>query len=463
MEKEANTSQNHSVKVESTPKLNQTLTLLPLVFMGLAYMSPMAIFGAYGIVAEGTKGRASAAYLVALIMVLFTAYSYGKMVKAFPSSGSAYTYTSKTIHQNVGFLVGWSVLTDYIFLPVLNILGAGIFIHSTFPQVPIGAAMIGLLAIVTVINLLGVKLNARVNILMVLFQFLAVIFFIIFAVRQVTTGGGVTDLFSTLPFFNPNYSFSLVLAGASIVCTSFLGFDAVTTFTEETVNPKKNVPRAILLVALIGGALFITISYLLQMVYPDFNSFKDAEAGGYEVIAFIGSAFLSSFFTAGFVVASIGMSLTSHASGARLLYVMGRDGVLAKKVFGYIHPKLMTPIFNVLIIAVICLLAFVIDLATAFSLVNFGALLAFTFVNLSVIAHYFLKEKRRGIINTFLYCILPLCGVGFNIWIWTNLNKNALIMGSIWVAAGFIYLIYLTKFFTKKPPQMHFEEIDVQS
>lgn len=444
----------------AAPQLNRTLTLFPLVFMGLAYMSPMAVFSPYGIVAQGTQGRAAAAYLVALIMVLFTAYSYGKMVKAFPSSGSAYTYASKTINPSVGFLVGWAVLTDYIFLPVLNILASGIFIHAIFPQIPLWAGMLLLLGTVTIVNMFGVKLNAKVNTLVVLFQFLVVAFFAGFAIQRIQTGMGTGELFSTLPFYNPEHSFSFVLAGASIVCTSFLGFDAVTTFTEETVNPRKTVPRAILLIALIGGAMFIGLSYLLHMVYPDFGSFKDPEAGGYEIVYFLGSAFLTSFFTAGFIIASIGMSLTSHASGARLLYVMGRDGVLPKKIFGYIHPKLMTPLRNVLIIAVICLLGFFIDLETAFSLVNFGALLAFTFVNLSVIAHYFIKEKRRGIKNFLLYLALPLTGAGFNIWILANLSKNALSLGSIWVAVGVAYLLYLTKFFTKQPPHMNFNEAE---
>ncbi|MFC7395545.1 APC family permease [Scopulibacillus cellulosilyticus] len=249
-----------------------------------------------------------------------------------------------------------------------------------------------------------------------------------------------------------------VIQGASIVATSFLGFDAVTTFSEETINPKKIVPKAIFLVALIGGLIFITVSYTLNMVYPNFNAFNNPDAAGEEIVKYIGGPFLTSLFVAAIFVGNIGGNLAAQASGARLLYAMGRDRVLPSKVFGFLLPKYQTPVFNIIVMAIICFGAFFVDLSLGFSLVNFGALLAFMFVNLSVIFHFYIKNKQRGAKGTLLNLVIPLIGACFSLYIWLNLSKSALIVGGTWALIGFVYLLFLTKGFTKKPPQYQFDE-----
>lgn len=454
------TINNHQSTIENQSahtNLNRSLSLMSLVFIGLAYMSPLAVFSPYGIVADATHGRVAGTYVVALFMILFTAYSYGKMVNAYPSSGSAYTYTQNTIGSHVGFMVGWIILLDYIFLPLLNVLAAGIFLHAAFPIIPIWLAIILFLSITTVVNIMGVEIGASINIFIVIFQFLVIIIFMILIIRQLLEGTSSVFLFE--PIWNNQYPFSEILIGASIVCTSFLGFDAVTTFTEETIDPEKTVPKAIILVAIIGGALFIGVSYLMYFVQPDYTQFISLDAAGFEVVEIIGGSLLTALFTAGFFTASIGSLLASQASGARLLYVMGRDGVLPKRLFGYLSPKSGTPVINIFFIAAFCLISLIIDLSQAFSIVNFGALLAFTMVNISVIVHYFFKQKNR-IVGTILYLIIPAIGACFNIWIWTNLDIHALIVGGIWTAIGFIYLLFLTKFFTQQPPKMKFKDVE---
>jgi len=443
-----------------TPGLSRSLTFLPLVFMGLAYMAPMAVFGPYGIVADMTSGSVAGAYLVALVMILFTAYSYGKMIKAFPYSGSAYTFTQKTMNAQLGFLVGWTVMMDYVFLPMLNHMAAAIFLSAAFPSIPIWIWFALFLVLVTTINIFGIQVNMRVNLLLVMFQVLVTVIFIGLALQHVTNGMGTGTLFSTMPIYNPEVSFSVLLAGASVVCTSFLGFDAVTTFTEETVEPRKTVPKAIYTVALIGGAIFISISYLMHMVYPDFQSFRLPDSAGFEVVESLGYAFFTSLFMAGAVISMFASALSAHASASRLLYAMGREAVLPSKIFGYVHPRFKTPVINVLIIGIICSTGVFIEYATMYSFINFGAIIAFTFVNLSVIFHYYVNLKQRSAKGFLLFLLIPAAGVFFNIWILANLDKHALLLGGIWIAAGFIYLMVLTKMFTRKPPQLHFDEID---
>ncbi|MED0675711.1 APC family permease [Aneurinibacillus thermoaerophilus] len=445
---------------KQAPHFRRTLTLFPLVILGLAYMAPMTVFSTYGVAAQTTHGMVPAAYIVALLAMLFTAYSYGKMVKAYPVAGSAYTYTQKTISPHLGFLVGWSVLMDYLFLPMINFLLSGIFLSAAFPSVPSWIWIILFIAMITGINILGIRMTAKVNGVLVLFQFLVTVIFVALAVKGITNGMGLGTLFSVLPFYNQDVSFSFVLAGASILCLSFLGFDAVTTLSEETIEPKKTVPRAIFLVTFIGGALFTFVSYITQVVYPDFTSFKAVDSAAFEIAQYIGGALFASLFLAGMITSTIASGMSSHASAARLLFAMGREGVLPEKLFGYVHPKYKTPSRNIFLISLFSLSALVVDLATAASFINFGALVAFTFVNLSVIFHYYIRNKQRGIKGAFLYVLLPLIGSGFTIWLWTNLDKHSIMLGSAWIIAGIVYLLYLTKFFTKQPPQFHFEEVE---
>jgi putrescine importer len=141
---------------------------------------------------------------------------------------------------------------------------------------------------------------------------------------------------------------------------------------------------------------------------------------------------------------------------------MGRDKVFPEKWFGYVHPKWRTPAINVLIVGVISLSAWFFDLVTATSLINFGALMAFTFVNLSVISHFAVREKmHRTPKGFFNYVILPLVGAGLVGVLWINLELSSLIMGASWFLIGLAYLVFLTKAFKVAPPQYKAEEAEV--
>lgn len=442
----------------SATQFNRTLTLVPLVILGLAYMAPTTIFSTYGVAAQVTHGMVPAAYVCALIAMLFTAYSYGKMAQVYPISGSAYTYTQKSINPHLGFIVGWAVLLDYLFLPMINFLLGGIFLSTAFPAIPSWVWIIAFIIVNTAINIIGIQMTARVNAALVTFQFLVTILFIVLASKGIANGIGMGTFLSALPFYNPEVPYSFVLAGASILCLSFLGFDAVTTLSEETINPRKTVPKAIFIVAFTGGLLFIFVSYIAQLVYPDFHSFQNADSASFEIANVIGGPVFGSILLAGIITAAISSGISSHASAARLLFAMGRESMLPKSWFGYIHPKYKTPTRNILLIGVFSLSALTVDLVTAASFINFGALVAFTFVNISVIFHYYIRNQKRGISGTFLYVLLPLLGAGFTFWLWTSLDKKSVILGSVWVFIGLLYLLFITKLFTKKPPEFDFDE-----
>jgi putrescine importer len=445
---------NHEVSLE------RTLTLPHLVLFGLAYLAPMIVFGIYGTVAQVTHGLEASAYLVALIAMFFTAFSYTQMVKAFPVAGSAYTYTRRSLNSHLGFMVGWATLLDYVFIPMAIWLIGSAYLHAAFPAVPIWLWIVSFILVTTCINILGIKLSTKVNSIMMIFQFLVIALFIIFSIKSILGGMGEATLFSISPFFDEGGSLSFIFAGASIACYSFLGFDAISTLTEETYQPEKTIPKAIILTTVIGGAIFVVSTYFTHLAHPGFNDFERVDSAGFEIAKQIGGNLFSSIFLAGIIIAQFASGISAQASASRLLYAMGRDSVLPKKIFGYLHPKFKTPVFNILTVAIIGLLALRLNVSTSTSFINFGAFVAFTLVNVSVIAHYYIKGGKRSGKDHIIYLLFPAIGVIFDFWLLVNLDTHAMILGGVWAICGFIYLLLLTKMFKKQPPELHFENIE---
>jgi amino acid transporter len=159
-------------------------------------------------------------------------------------------------------------------------------------------------------------------------------------------------------------------------------------------------------------------------------------------------------FLAGLVVAQFASGIAAQAGASRLMYAMGRDGVLPKKLFGYLQPKLHTPAFAIVLTGVVGLVALSLDVSTSTSFINFGAFTAFTFVNLAVIARY---VRHRGPVVTNL--VFPAIGAIVDVWLLFNLDGVAITFGLVWLGLGVLYLAYLTRFFRVSPPEMSFAEV----
>ncbi|RJS59361.1 APC family permease [Bacillus sp. PK3_68] len=441
-----------------SPTLKRSLTLVHVVFFGLAFMAPKTFFATYGVAVHSTNGMMPTAYAIALVAMLFTAYSYVQLVKAFPTAGAAYTFTQKSISPHIGFIVGWTIIIDYMFSPMISALIVGISLKAYFPSIPIVVWIILFIAVITTVNILGIKLAAKLNIYMLLLQILLFVLFFILSIKGLLEGKGAGTLFSTVPFYDPGVSVPTLLSVVPILCFSFLGFDAVTTLSEETKNPKKTLPKAIYLVTLIGGFLFITGSYFAQLIFPEFQSFKDPESAYLEIAIYVGGSLFVSFFIAVGLTSTTASAVASGTSASRILYAMGRENVLPKKLFGYVSPKYHTPVLNILLIGAVALSALFINLTTAVSFVSFGALFAFFFVNLSVIAHYFFRERKRSFKGTVQYLIIPLIGAALIGLFFIKLDQHSLLLGGAWLFIGFIYLLNLTKMFRQPPPELTFEE-----
>ena len=434
-------------------RLKRALGVPSLVLFGLVYMVPLTVFTTYGIVTAESGGRVPLAYVVTLAAMIFTARSYARMATAYPVAGSAYAYTQKTFGAPVGFLAGWSLLLDYLFLPMLNYMVIGLYLNAAVPSIPQWVIVLVTIVLVTVLNIVGIVSVARANAVIIAVQAVFIVVFLVMAVATIS-GSGTVDIMAPFTGDGTAGGMAPVLAGAAILCLSFLGFDAVSTLSEEAKDARRDVPKAIMLATVICGVLFIVLSYASQLVFPS-NAFESVDTGSVDVMVAAGGAFLSAFFTAAYVAGATGSALTSQASVARILYAMGRDGVLPRKVFGHVSVKFSTPTWAILAVSVISLLALVIDLALLASVVSFGALVAFSAVNLTVIKHYFVDAGEKNVLNNL---ILPGIGFALTVWLWTSLSGDALRLGLIWLAVGFIWLLVVTHGFRRPTPVLDMKE-----
>lgn len=442
--------------------LKRNLGLWAIVGLGLGYMTPTVIFDTFGMVAEESNNVVPLGYLVALVVMTFTAISYGKISGAIPSAGSAYTYVRESMHPNAGFMVGWVALIDYMLLPLVNALIIRSYLEALFPGIP-GIVWVTLYVIgVTGIIYLTMRGTSNLNMLLLVFSLVVMLIFIFLVIFQLKAGEGMGTIASMNPFFHSDVQATAVLSAATVVCFSFIGFDAVTMYAEEAKSPKI-MPKAILLTVLIGGGIFLVTAYFTQLRFPDWEVFLvagDTEAQQRQFLddstlpligQGVGGGLLMAVLTAAGFCATLASGLASHASVSRMLLVMGRNNVLPKKLFGHINPKTHTPTFNIVLTGAISMLAAAFTLDMIADFINFGALIAFTFVNLSVIAWFAIRKGRRKTPkDVFNYIVMPAIGTIMTGILWAFLSSYSLIGGLTWAALGFIYLLFLTKGFRRR-------------
>lgn len=436
-----------------TTQLARTLGLWAIVGLGLGYMTPTVVFDTFGIVSGETGSVVPTAYMVALVVMMFTAISYGRMTQVFPSAGSAYTYTSETISPNLGFLIGWAALLDYLLLPLVNALIIRSYMYSFFPEAPPWIWVVVYVAAITAMCLFSMTNTSRVNMLLVVFEVVLIGVFLILAVKSLGDGMGNGTLYSSQPLWHEGVQPNLVITGATIVAFSFIGFDAITMYTEEAKD-SSTVPKAILLALLIGGTIFLVSAWFTQSLFPDISSFNEEsmQNSALPQIAFmVGGTLFKILLTSAAFAATVASSLASHASVSRLLYVMGRNGQgPIGRFFGHLHPSFQTPSYAVIFVGVVSLGAIALTLDFVASLINFGALIAFTFVNLTVIVYFAYRRREiNGARQILRNIVLPGIGVMLTVLLWLYLSAESTRYGIIWFAIGIAVLLWITRFFRR--------------
>ncbi|MDN5512639.1 APC family permease [Acinetobacter sp.] len=429
--------------MEKTQVSFKKMSLWQVVILGVAYMTPMVVFDTFGIVSGITDGRVPLAYIFALVAMLLTAFSYARFSRQTEKPGSAYTYTAESCGAKAGFFVGWCSLLDYILLPLVNALLAGIYLEAVIPSVPYWMWVTLFAGLVTLINCFRINFLANLSLVFVVAPLLLMVLFIYLVIRGVGEGQGYEHVLTLAPLFNGDSSILPLIAGASILCFSFLGFDAVTTMSHETRDPKRTIPRAVMLTTLAGGIIFLTASWFIQLYFPSNVRFNNPDEALPEIVLYVGGALFQSVFLCAQIMNTFASGLATHASASRLIHIMGKDGIFHKETFGQVHSKLGTPLYAVLLVGLISLTAIALDLATVVSMISFGALIAFTAVNFSVFVKFYVRDQQRhGMKNIFLNLILPFISVGVIMCLWFNLERSALLFGCGWLSVGIVIFLY---------------------
>lgn len=422
---------------QSGETLKRTLGITDLVVFGMVFMAPVAAMALFGVIASVSQGHSVLSFVIGFVAMLFTAYSFGKMVEAFPVAGSTYTYVTRSFQPKLGFLAGWGILLDYLFIPILTFLISASFMNELIPSVPIWVWILIFAIPVTVVNILGVNVAAKVNFLFAGSMIIAVIAFVTTSLMYVKTGQ--LPLVNMTAIFNPD-SFTLtgVIGGAAIVTVAYLGFDAITTLAEESKVSGKKIGIALMIVLFIQTVFHLSVTYFGIGILGDYTKITNPDTAFTSILGVVTAGFVQTFITLMISLSGVASALASQAASSRLLFGMGRDNVIPNKFFGYIHPKYKTPVFNILLMSVIGAGgAMIFSMHVISDLVAFGGLFGFMFVNLSVINYYFIQQKQRNVI---MHLLIPLVGMLICLYILLGLSKIALIIGAIWLLIGAVYI-----------------------
>jgi amino acid transporter len=430
-------------------QLRRALTTKDLIVFGMIFMVPIAPFGVYGFVWNESKGMVPLAYLLGLIGMFFTALSYAAMSRAFPLAGSVYTYAQRGLHEIAGFFSGWLILLDYLLVPSLLYLISAVALRPIFPAVPTWVWLAGFISFNATVNLLGIAFTARVNRYMLVMELLTLGLFV--AVGLVALYGGMGAGRLTLkPIYDPQmFSASTVAGATSIAVLSFLGFDGISTLAEESRGTQYAVGRATVLSLAIVGVLFMLQTWIATDLARGMR-FASADTAFYEVAQRAGGAWLRLVTILATVIASaIANAMAAQAAVSRILFAMARDGKLPA-ILAKVHPRYKTPYVSTLAVAVVSLLVgllFSERLDDLSRVVNFGALTGFVLLHLSVISHYFHRQRSGDWLR---HLIFPLTGLIIIVYVLFEMDRAAKILGACWIAAGVLYYFLMT-LLSKKP------------
>ena len=454
----ANVTQTTTVS-STAPHLRRVLSLWDLIYYGIILTSPIAAVPLFGEAQVLSHGHTVATLLLGMVAMSVTAVSFGRMANVYPSSGSVYSYVSKGLNPHVGFVLGWAMFLEYLFQPIQNALYAVLTIKRLLPEMPFALLAAIIMGFITLAAIQGIKFTARTNELLLAFMALITAIFLVLGFRYVVLHQSLSALVSITPIYNPQtFNLRALAAGTSFAALVFIGFDGVSILAEEVKHPKRNVLLAAVLVCVFTGLFSGLQVYVAQRVWPDYTTLSHPETAFMDVARVAGGPLLFTAYGIILLVSSLACGLAGHVGAARLLYSMGRDDVLPKKVFSYLNPRRGNPVYNELIIGVVAYVAVLtIPWQLAAEVVTFGALLAFTAVNLVALLHFWFEgasNKRSFLADAFLpgfgavFCFILLLGLQA----WT---KYA---GLIWLVIGFIYAGYRTRMFTVRPKLFNFNE-----
>lgn len=418
--------------------LRRTLKLRHLVLYGIIIVQPIAPMGIYGVVSNVARGHVVTTILIGMAAMLLTAVSYGRMARLYPSAGSAYTYVARELNPVLGYVVGWSMLMDYLLNPIICAIWCSAAAQNVLPGVPYAAWAVAFVVLFTGLNLRGVQTSSKMNTLLAIGMSVVLVVFLAYAIRYIALVARPVGGDWLIPFYNPaTFSASRLFQGTSIAVLTYMGFDGISTMSEEVENPRRNILLATVLTCLIVGVLSAIEVYVAQLVWPFRGPYPEAmvDTAYVHVAMRVGGKFLFQLLNATLLIANMGSGFASQFGASRLLYGMGRAHALPAKFFGAVDAKTGIPRNNVLLVGGCMLVGvFLMTYGQGAELLNFGAFIAFMGVNLAALVHYKFRSKTP----VKLALLVPLGGLLIDLFIWLNLSRNAQLLGILWIAVGLV-------------------------
>jgi amino acid transporter len=434
---------------KTATRLKRSLTLWDLILYGVIVIQPVAPMSVYGVLSNRGHGHVVTTILIAMVAMLFTAISYGRMARAYPSAGSAFTYVGQEINPALGYITGWSMVMDYLLNPMICIIWCSQQAHVFAPAVPYWIWVLFFFVVLTGLNIQGVKTSARVNAGLAAIMGAVIVVFFVAAARYIFGNPHGGAQFFTRPFYDPAlWNTKAVLSGTSIAVLTYIGFDGISTLSEEAENPRRNILLATVLTCLVIGVLSAFEVYAAQLVWPATRAFPNEDTA---FVAVAQQAWAPLFVVVGFtlLVANFGSGLGAQLGAARLLFGMGRSGALPKNFFGAVDPKRRVPRNSVIFAGLIALGGAALVSFGIFSyglgaeMLNFGALIAFMGVNAAAFVRYFVRSNQKTLSNL----VPPVAGFFICLLLWLNLSTPAKVAGSIWMIAGIAFGAWKTRGF----------------
>jgi putrescine importer len=428
------------------PGLKRVLRLPALIIYGIILIQPTAPMPLFGAAANLANGHVVTTILIGMVGMLFTAISYGRMANVYPNAGSAYSYVSREIHPALGYFIGWGMIFDYVMNPIICVIWASKAAMNFVPEVPFAVFAVFFAVLFTVLNLRGIESSARTNTIIAAGLGIVILLFLGAAARYLWLEPPQGISAWTRPFYNPEtFSFSAVSSGASLAVLTYIGFDGISTLSEEVHNPRRNILLGTVLVCLITGVLASVQVYAAQMVWPS-TTFPDQDTAFCYIAGKAGGQWLFFTINIALLIATIGSGSGAHLGAGRLLYGMGKDNAIPQKFFAAVNPKTRIPSNNIILIGALVLIgAFFLTYPLGAQLLNFGALIAFMGVNVASFVRYFLRSEHKTVASF----IVPLLGFAICLYLWLSLGLLAKIVGICWLSAGVLYGAWKTSWFRK--------------
>lgn len=419
-------------------ELSRSMSTRDLLIYGLIFMVPLAPWAIFGTVYNASDGMVPLVYIIGLIAMIFTALAYSQMSKDIPLAGSVFAYVGHGIHKVAGFFAGWAILLDYLLVPTLLYVFAAESMTGIFPGTPRWMWGVIFIVINVVINLIGVKSMAQINIVFLTIELLFLAIFVFIAIKALASGSVEGAKFTTQSVFDSSKVTGPLIAGAlSIAVLSFLGFDGISTLSEEATGGRKSAGKAMIGALFIVAFLFVLETWLASALAFGTDKFSDAKVGNafFDIVAAASnSGWGKAFLAVNVMAVGLANAIAAQSATSRLLFSMSRD----RQLPAFLHTlnARKVPQNAILLVgglSVVLVLFFVGKLDLISSLVNFGALFSFCLLHIAVIVHFIVRKKSK---NYLLHLVVPIIGfaiIGYVLW---NANIDAKIGGVVWLIVG---------------------------